>query len=174
MSGVLSRRPLGVIGLGARWLFWLVTLVGAGIGLKSFSIVATGACRERNNIFLWFENILIPDMRKISLFIIEKNRKMTPSFTKLIVCSMRSENGEWLLVTQLNEISEQNWWTMNFNGKMCCNKVNLLESSDSIMWKWFRNWPETNIIKQMKSLRYSKVNTGIYIVRVITVVIAIK
>lgn len=56
----------------------------------------------------------------------------------------------------------------------------VLQQSELVRKFWFnyvkmvRNWPETNIIKQMKSLRYSKVNTGIYIVRVITVVIAIK
>lgn len=42
-SGVLSCRPFGVIWLDGRGAFWLVTFVGTGIGLRSLSIVATGA-----------------------------------------------------------------------------------------------------------------------------------
>lgn len=49
-SGVLSWRPLGVIWLEGADAFWLVTLMGTGMGLRSFNIVATGAWNMEKNI----------------------------------------------------------------------------------------------------------------------------
>lgn len=82
-SGEFSWSPLGVIWLVEIKLFWLGTLLGAGIGLKSFSIVATEAYRNvkrANNIFniQWF-NIGFMDKQ---FFFVCKYMKWKCRFTR--------------------------------------------------------------------------------------------